>query len=107
MATYGKNVISFFDVPHGEDFEHKHLTDGTTYTEAEKAIPVARKVDVLVIGGGPGGVASAISAARGGADTLLLERYGHLGGMATGGLVNIIPNLADAYGNQWIGGICQ
>ncbi|MDI6829534.1 MAG: FAD-dependent oxidoreductase, partial [Armatimonadota bacterium] len=44
--------------------------------------------DVLVAGGGPGGLAAAISSARNGADTLLIERYGFLGGMATAGLVN-------------------
>ena len=44
--------------------------------------------DVLVCGGGPGGLAAAVSAARNGADTLLVERYGFLGGMATAGFVN-------------------
>ncbi|MDH7482070.1 MAG: FAD-dependent oxidoreductase [Armatimonadota bacterium] len=44
--------------------------------------------DVLVAGGGPGGLAAAIASARNGADTLLIERYGFLGGMATAGLVN-------------------
>lgn len=44
--------------------------------------------DVLVVGGGPGGLAAAVAAARNGADTLLVERYGFLGGMATAGLVN-------------------
>ena len=46
------------------------------------------KCEVLVCGGGPGGLAAAVSAARLGADTLLVERYGFLGGMATAGLVN-------------------
>ncbi|MCX6375647.1 MAG: FAD-dependent oxidoreductase [Armatimonadetes bacterium] len=44
--------------------------------------------EVLVAGGGPGGLAAAVAAARNGADTLLVERYGFLGGMATAGLVN-------------------
>ncbi len=43
--------------------------------------------DVLVIGGGPAGTASAISAARHGAKTILAERNGVLGGTATSGLV--------------------
>ena len=42
-----------------------------------------RHYDVLVVGGGPGGVSSAVSAARNGARILLIERYGFLGGMAT------------------------
>lgn len=43
--------------------------------------------DVMVGGGGPGGICAAVSAARNGADTLLVERYCYLGGMATAGLV--------------------
>jgi hypothetical protein len=40
------------------------------------------KTDVLVCGGGPAGIAAAVMAARSGAKTLLVERYGRLGGMA-------------------------
>ncbi len=76
-------------------------------SEPSREIPIARETDVLVVGGGPGGVAAAIAAARSGARVVLLERYGHLGGMATGGLVNAIPNLADINGKQGIAGICQ
>ena len=104
MIKYGKGVHSVYDMPH--TFQHKNLS-GITITEAERTVEVIRDVDVIVAGGGPGGTAAAITAARNGARTVLLERYGHLGGMATGGLVNIIPNLADIYGRQWIGGFCQ
>ena len=78
-----------------------------TITEPAKNIKIFREADVIVVGGGPGGIGAAISAARTGADTVLIERYGHLGGMATGGLVNIIPNLGDIYGKQHIAGLCQ
>ncbi|MFA5859303.1 MAG: FAD-dependent oxidoreductase [Elusimicrobiota bacterium] len=44
--------------------------------------------DVLVIGGGVTGVTAAVAAARNGADTLLVERYGTLGGLATMGMVS-------------------
>lgn len=47
-----------------------------------------KEVDVLVCGGGPAGVAAALMAARGGATTLLVERYGRLGGAAVNNLVN-------------------
>jgi hypothetical protein len=40
------------------------------------------------MGGGPSGVSAALAAARGGAKTLLVERYGYCGGMSTAGLVN-------------------
>ena len=55
--------------------------------EPARKIPVLAKTDVLVIGGGPAGVAAAVAAARGGAETWLVERYNHLGGLWTGGLV--------------------
>lgn len=44
--------------------------------------------DVIVVGGGPGGVNAAVAAARRDVSVLLVERYGYLGGMATAGLVN-------------------
>jgi hypothetical protein len=76
-------------------------------TEPSREIEVVREVDVVIVGGGPGGIGSALAAARSGARTVLVERYGHLGGMSTGGLVTIIPNLSDIAGNQQIAGICQ
>ena len=76
-------------------------------TEPARETKVVYEADVLVVGGGPGGIGAAVCAARAGAKTVLIERYGHLGGMATGGLVNIIPNLADIYGKQHIAGIVQ
>ncbi len=78
-----------------------------TIVEPARETTVCREADVVVVGGGPGGVGAAIAAARAGASTVLIERYGHLGGMATGGLVNIIPNLSDIYGRQHIAGLCQ
>jgi hypothetical protein len=78
-----------------------------TILEPAREIRVAREADVVVVGGGPGGFAAAVSAARSGAKTVLIERYGHLGGMATGGLVNIFPNLSDISGKQHIFGLNQ
>lgn len=105
MAQYGSEVYHGYDKPH--HFKRKEIASAKTVTEARREVKVIRETDVIVVGGGPGGIAAAVSAARGGADTILLERYGHLGGMATGGLVNIIPNLGDIYGEQYIGGFCQ
>lgn len=47
-----------------------------------KQVPVVAKAQVLVVGGGPGGLGAAIAAARQGADVLLVERCGGLGGAA-------------------------
>ena len=105
MAKYGSEVISNYDI--AKPFDKKAVPTGKMITEPRRETNVFRETDVIVVGGGPGGIAAAISAARGGAKTILLERYGHLGGMATGGLVNIIPGLADIYGEQHIGGLCQ
>lgn len=55
--------------------------------EPAREIPVVKEVDVVVAGGGPAGVTAAIAAARNGAKTLLVERYGYLGGMMTGSSV--------------------
>ncbi len=51
-----------------------------TYT---KKIPVSYRCEVLVVGGGSAGATAAIAAARAGAETLLIERYGFLGGTST------------------------
>jgi hypothetical protein len=80
---------------------------GKTIKEAARETKVCRTADVVVVGGGPGGIGAAVSAARSGADTVLIERYEHLGGMGTGGLVTIIPNLSDFSGKQQIAGISQ
>lgn len=47
-----------------------------------------KSYDVIVAGGGPGGVSAAVTAARNGMSVLMIERYGFAGGMATAGLVN-------------------
>jgi hypothetical protein len=80
---------------------------GKTISEAVRQTRVCRTADVVVVGAGPGGIGAAVMAARSGADTVLIERYGHLGGMGTGGLVTIIPNLSDFSGKQQIAGISQ
>lgn len=55
--------------------------------EPARQVPILLESDVLVVGGGPSGVAAALSAARMGMKTCLVERYNHLGGLWTGGLV--------------------
>ena len=55
-----------------------------------RELPIIHKTDVLVVGGGPAGVCAAIAAQRAGADVMLVERYGHFGGLWTGGLVLLV-----------------
>jgi hypothetical protein len=67
---------------------------------------MACMVDVLVVGGGNAGCAAAIAAARHGARTLLVERYGFLGGTATAAMVG--PWMTFHSGKERIvGGIAQ
>lgn len=51
--------------------------------EPQRKIDVVQEADVVVIGGGPAGISAAVSAARNGAKTILLEMFGSLGGMQT------------------------
>ena len=59
------------------------------YTEPAREIPVSGEADVVVVGAGPAGFAAAVSAARTGARTILLEQSGIVGGVATGGLMSV------------------
>lgn len=63
--------------------------------EPARNLKVFGEFDVVVAGGGPSGLAAAVSAARHGARTLLVEHYGFLGGMGTAGGVT---NFAGLYG---------
>lgn len=56
--------------------------------EPARNTPVIAQVDVVVLGGGPAGIAAACAAARGGAQTLLVERYGFLGGSVAAAMVS-------------------
>ena len=51
--------------------------------EAARSVPVVAEADVLVVGSGPGGLAAALAAARAGAETMLVDRYGCFGGVIT------------------------
>ena len=58
---------------------------------------VAATADVVVVGGGPAGWSAAVAAARNGARVTLLERYNHLGGLASGGMVLVLDDMWDSH----------
>lgn len=66
--------------------------------------PIPSGYDVAVCGGGPAGIIAAAAAARNGARTILIERYGFLGGMATLSLVSPLTTFSKN-GKRIIGGI--
>src|SRR5262249_58136497 len=64
-----------------------------TIGEPGTQTPVVVETDVLVVGGGPAGQAAAVAAARAGAQVTLVERYGYLGGLASGGMVLVLDDM--------------
>ena len=71
----------------------------------EKEIPVVAECDVLVVGGGPGGLGAAVMSARGGAETVLADKHGRLGGTAAfGEITPMMPNHFAADG-EWKEGV--
>jgi hypothetical protein len=70
-----------------------------TLTEPSRQTPVWGEYDVVVLGGGPAGMAAAVASARAGRKTLLVERYGFLGGMGTAaGVTNFCGLHANVHG---------
>ena len=61
-------------------------------------VPVVAEVDVLVVGGGIAGCVAAVTAARNGADVMIVERFGYLGGnMGPGHIAGGVVHLANAF----------
>ena len=69
------------------------MTDTATITETARTTAVTATADVIVVGGGPAGLAAAVASARQGADTILVERYPYLGGLASGGMVLVLDDM--------------
>ena len=89
-------------------FEKPGFLPLTSTIRFEQDLPVAGSADVLVIGGGPAGVAAAVGAARAGASVLLLEQSGMLGGVTTN---NLYLRMSDLQGKgvdyAIVGGVAQ
>ncbi len=69
-------------------------------------LPLLKRADVVVVGGGPAGACAAIAAVRNGVSTLLIEQYGCLGGMMTLGMVTPL-DARTTRSNQPFGGILE
>lgn len=78
------------------------IVDGKVI-QPQRELPILHQTDVLVVGGGSAGVVAAIAARRAGANVTLVERYGHFGGLWTGGLVVLILGHIVKGGKQ----VCQ
>src|SRR4051812_45353182 len=71
-----------------------------TISEPAREVPLYGEYEVAVLGGGPAGIAAAVAAARAGRRTLLVERYGFLGGMGTAaGVTNFCGLHANVHGD--------
>src|SRR6202045_3632018 len=72
-----------------------------TIEEPARQVPLYGEYEVAVLGGGPAGIAAAVAAARAGRRTLLIERYGFLGGMGTAaGVTNFCGLHANVHGEM-------
>lgn len=106
MEGEGGRLFFQSDTFDTEKFERRRPS-GKKIAEPARELPVHTECDVLVVGGGPAGTAAAVAAARSGADVVLLERYNHLGGLSSGGLVIWIDRMSDWQGRHVIRGFAE
>ena len=90
MAAMGAGVPLLPDFTFASNSGKHNNKSFLQFKEPPKDIPIRGDFDVIVCGGGPAGVAAAISAARSGARTKLIELGGCLGGVWTSGLLTFI-----------------
>lgn len=77
-----------------------------TVTLSSATCPVVARSDVVVVGGGPAGIAAAVAARREGASVTLIERYPYLGGLASGGMVLVLDDMTNGQ-EVTVTGLCM
>lgn len=87
MTAFGAGLSLFPIISFGNKTSDKSVNDPFQFPEPTRKLSIVDEVDVIVCGGGPAGVAAAISAARSGAKVRLFEVNGCLGGIWTAGLL--------------------
>ena len=75
------------------------MTNRDTIAEPAGQVPIVRRADLVVVGGGPAGIAAAVAGARSGLSVTLLERYAYLGGLASGGMVLVLDDMCNGAGD--------
>ncbi len=71
------------------------MTISDTIAEPAGQVPIVGRADLVVVGGGPAGIAAAVAGARSGLSVTLLERYAYLGGLASGGMVLVLDDMCN------------
>src|SRR5271168_2847770 len=81
------------------------MTNRDTIAEPAGEVPIVRRADLVVVGGGPAGIAAAVAGARSGLSVTLVERYPYLGGLASGGMVLVLDDMCNG-AEITVRGIC-